>query len=133
MPTRRRYTARSCHTIRTRRATHRAKRRATHYRGGTATHVLDTSFRGLRAVHRDPWIFVIDSFLSDHECDSLVAKSVQNRAHGTRSVSGGQTTRTNHEVLVHADEVPRIRQRMKQLLCLHDAGEYGASTPSRGA
>ena len=36
---------------------------------------INKDFPGLRAIHKDPWIFIIDGMFSDSECDALVAKT----------------------------------------------------------
>ena len=37
-------------------------------------HTINTGTRGLREVSSEPYIFTVDDFLSDAECDELIAK-----------------------------------------------------------
>ena len=38
-------------------------------------HFINPTYPGLRALHADPWIFVVDDFLSPSECTHLIEKA----------------------------------------------------------
>ena len=35
-------------------------------------HVIDINYPGLRCIHKDPYIFIIEDFLSDSECNNII-------------------------------------------------------------
>lgn len=46
-----------------------------HYTDDNTHHFINKTFPGLRAIHKEPWIFEVDNFLSEAECARLIEAS----------------------------------------------------------
>ena len=79
-------------------------------------HRINASYPGLQLVHEEPYIFVVNGFLTDDECDRLVAKAEAGGEGGWgRQVGGGPVVRTSGGVVCEDGEVPSIRRKMMDL------------------
>eukprot|EP00986_Skeletonema_menzelii_P018381 scaffold26631_cov139-Skeletonema_menzelii.AAC.22 len=80
-------------------------------------HQLNQQFPGLTRIHQDPDIYAIDNFLTDEECDRLIAKSqphlvpclVKNDKTG---IAEQDPVRTSTNTNVPQSEVPSIVEKM---------------------
>ena len=80
-------------------------------------HQLNQQYPGLQRIHQDPDIYSIDNFLTDEECDRLIAKSqphlvpclVKNDKTG---VAEQDPVRTSTNTNVPQSEVPSIVEKM---------------------
>jgi len=81
-------------------------------------HHINTAYPGLQLIQEEPFIFVINDFLSPDECARLKNKADQG---GLRpQVGGGMVERTSTGVVCTKDEVPTIQQKMMDLIHIHD-------------
>ena len=84
---------------------------------GCAFHQINLQYPGLRLVSEEPYIFAIDHFFSDHECDRLIEKmehSVERQsASSDKLLEAGE--RTSLSVIPRNDEVAGLRRRLAEL------------------
>jgi len=85
-------------------------------------HGINTRVPGLQLVHEWPYIFVVDKFLSDSECDELVKKMIfssEQKNSGSDAHGGAPQrdadTRTSMSVVARNTEVAGIRRRLAGL------------------
>ena len=74
---------------------------------------IDADFPGLRAVHRDPWIFLVSNLLSCDECEHLMVKA---RPHFQPSYGYSNSHRTSSECRIARKETQGIQARYSKLL-----------------
>jgi len=85
-------------------------------------HRINTQYPGVQLVHEEPYILVVDKFLSDWECDELVKKiifSSEQKNSGSGAHGGAPQrdadTRTSMSVVARNTEVAGIRKRLAKL------------------
>lgn len=82
-------------------------------------HTIDTGTRGLREVSSEPYIFTIDDFLSEAECDVLIAKmadqSVVEEQPSSKKLER-RAERTSRSVVPQNAEVAGLRDRLAALV-----------------
>jgi len=85
-------------------------------------HRINTQYPGVQLVHEEPYILVVDKFLSDSECDELVKKiifSSEQKNSGSGAHGGAPQrdadTRTSMSVVARNTEVAGIRKRLAKL------------------
>ena len=85
---------------------------------------INTDYPGLQLIHEEPFIFIVNNFLSDDECDRLIHKAMIGTLNGQNSlrpqIGGGAVVRTSNGVVCENDEVPTIRQKMCDLTTITD-------------
>jgi len=72
---------------------------------------INPRFPGLRAVHKDPWIFVCEDVLSPAVCEALINKAEPSLVPWTT-----RHDRTSADVCLPHDEVPGVQSRLSELL-----------------
>ena len=82
-------------------------------------HTIDTGTRGLREVSAEPYIFTIDDFLSEAECDALISKMadqsvVEEQPSSEKLQRRGE--RTSRSVVLQNAEVAGLRDRLAALV-----------------
>jgi len=82
-------------------------------------HTIDTGTRGLREVSAEPYIFTIDGFLSEAECDALISKMadqsvVEEQPSSEKLQRRGE--RTSRSVVPQNSEVAGLRDRLAALV-----------------
>ena len=85
---------------------------------------INTEYPGLQLIHEEPFIFLVNNFLSDDECDRLVQKALAGTSNGGETlrpqIGGGAVVRTSNGVVCEHEEVPTIRQKMSNLANVPD-------------
>jgi len=86
-------------------------------------HHIDASFPGLQLVHERPFIFCVQDFLSERECDALMAKMA---AAASSQLSDGAAsergrTRTSRSAVLRNDECAAVRARLARLAAVSTA------------
>jgi len=86
---------------------------------------INTEYPGLQLIHEDPFVFVVNNFLADDECDRLIQKAMTGTASvGTNKlrpqIGGGAVVRTSNGVVCENEEVPTIRQKISDLANVPD-------------
>ncbi len=85
---------------------------------------INTEYPGLQLIHEEPFIFLVNNFLTDEECDRLVHKAMVGTLNGQSSlrpqIGGGAVVRTSNGVVCEDEEVPTIRQKMSALTKVTD-------------
>ena len=81
-------------------------------------HTINTGTRGLREVSSEPYIFTVDDFLSEAECDALIAKMadqsvVEEQPSSEKLQRRGE--RTSRSVVPQNAEVAGLRQQTTPL------------------
>jgi hypothetical protein len=85
------------------------------YQGQNLFHQIDLGYPGLQLVRERPYIFIVNQFLSDEECELLLAKA------GAASLSqqlvgeSDAAARTSTGCCLHRAEVPGFRSRVARL------------------
>ena len=79
---------------------------------------INTAYPGLQLIHEEPYIFLINNFLSADECSRLRAKADDGMLRP--QIGGGSVDRTSSGVVCTRDEVPSIQQKMMELTSIHD-------------
>lgn len=74
---------------------------------------INVDFPGLRAIHKDPWIFLVKDLLTPAECELLMAKA---RPHFQSSAGYSNGHRTSCECRLARRETQGIQSRYSQLL-----------------
>jgi len=74
---------------------------------------INADFPGLRAIHRDPWIFLVSDLLSRAECEELMVKA---GPHFQSSGGYSNNFRTSCECRVARHETQRLHARYAKLL-----------------
>ena len=82
-------------------------------------HTIDTGTRGLSEVSAEPYIFTIDDFLSEAECDALISKMadqsvVEEKPSSEKLQRRGE--RTSRSVVPQNAEVAGLRDRLATLV-----------------
>ena len=77
---------------------------------------INTDYPGLQLIHEDPFVFVVNNFLTDDECDRFIQKAMTGTASAGRNslrpqVGGGAVVRTSNGVVCENEEVPTVRQK----------------------
>jgi len=88
-------------------------------------HKINTEYPGLQLIHEDPFVFVVNNFLTDDECDHLVQKAMAGTISNGREalrpqIGGGAVVRTSSGAVCENEEVPTIRQKMSDLANVPD-------------
>lgn len=93
---------------------------------------INTDYPGLQLIHEDPFIFIVNNFLTNEECDRLVRKAMTgnnkdtnlHNGEGTSAlrpqVGGGAVVRTSSGVVCENGEVPAIHRKMSCLANVSD-------------
>ena len=74
---------------------------------------INAGFPGLRAIHKDPWIFLVPDLLSRDECEQLMVKA---RPHFQPSYGYSNSHRTSSECRLARTETQKIQSRYSKLL-----------------
>ena len=74
---------------------------------------INVDFPGLRAIHRDPWIFLVSDLLTPDECQQLMDKA---RPHMQSSYAYSNAHRTSSEFRIARNETQGIQSRYSKLL-----------------
>jgi len=74
---------------------------------------INVNFPGLRAIHKDPWIFLVPDLLTQDECEQMVAKALP---HFQPSYSYSHAHRTSSECRIARKETRGIQSRYSELL-----------------
>ena len=82
-------------------------------------HTIDTGTRGLSEVSAEPYIFTIDDFLSEAECDALISKMadqsvVEEKPSSEKLQRRGE--RTSRSVVLQNAEVAGLRDRLAAMV-----------------
>jgi hypothetical protein len=84
-------------------------------------HRINTSYPGLQLIHQEPYIFIINNFLTPQECARLRAKADADDGMLLRpQIGGGSVSRTSTGVVCTREEVPTIQQKMMHLTAIHN-------------
>lgn len=85
-------------------------------------HKINLKYPGLQLIHEEPYIFIVNNFLSNDECDRLIQKSMGPESSNMREqFGGGSVVRTSSGVVCVNDEVPTIRKEMADLANIQDS------------
>ena len=117
------------------RARHVALRRAGHllnpryahlpldeFRQQRLFHHIDLGFPGLQLVHRQPFVFIVNSFLSADECQLLLDKAGAADAMRQQLVGESDASaRTSTGCVARRDELPALRRRVARLCAVKEA------------
>mmetsp|Transcript_40536 Transcript_40536/g.79312 ORF Transcript_40536/g.79312 Transcript_40536/m.79312 type:complete len:341 (+) Transcript_40536:67-1089(+) len=79
---------------------------------------INTDYPGLQLIHEKPFIFLVNDFFTDDECDRLINKAME--AGLRRQIGGGSVVRTSNGVVCENEEVPTIRRKMADLTNISD-------------
>jgi hypothetical protein len=74
---------------------------------------INVDFPGLRAIHKEPWIFLVPDLLSRDECEELMAKAAP---HFQSADGYSNNHRTSSECRIARKETQRIQSRYAKLL-----------------
>ena len=74
---------------------------------------INAAFPGVRAIHKDPWIFLVPDLLSRAECEQLMAKATP---HFRPSDGYSNTHRTSSECRISRKETHGLQSRYAKLL-----------------
>ena len=74
---------------------------------------INADFPGLRAIHKNPWIFLVPDLLSGNECEQLMAKAVP---HFQNAFGYSNNHRTSCECRIARKETNGIQSRYSKLL-----------------
>lgn len=80
---------------------------------------INTAYPGLQLINEEPYIFIINNFLTPNECARLRAKADQ-QGMLRPQIGGGAVQRTSTGVVCIHDEVPTIQHKMMQLTNVDD-------------
>mmetsp|Transcript_40841 Transcript_40841/g.41461 ORF Transcript_40841/g.41461 Transcript_40841/m.41461 type:complete len:361 (+) Transcript_40841:50-1132(+) len=78
-------------------------------------HKINTHYPGLQLIHEDPFIFLVNQFLTEDECTRLMQKAMTDTHLIRPQIGGGAVVRTSNGVVCENEEVPTIRQKMSEL------------------
>lgn len=106
---------------------------------------INTDYPGLQLIHEEPYIFIVNNFLTDNECDRLIQKTIQTDNSGSSissgsctptndgeevvattttslrpQIGGGSVIRTSNGVVCENEEVPTVRKKMTDLTNVSD-------------
>ena len=79
---------------------------------------INTAYPGLQLIHQEPFIFIINNFLTPDECRRLRRKADEGMLRP--QVGGGAVERTSSGVVCTRDEVPSIQRKMMELTNIRD-------------
>lgn len=82
---------------------------------------INTTFPGLQLIHQEPYIFIINNFLTPNECSRLRAKADNGMLRP--QIGDGSVTRTSSGVVCTREEVPTIQQKMMDLTAIRDISQ----------
>ena len=86
------------------------------YKAQSHFHQIDTSFPGLQLISEEPYIFLVQSFLSDIECRELMLHYGQSSSLTGSAISSEQEKiRTSTQVLLRPGEFPWLTDRLARL------------------
>lgn len=74
---------------------------------------LNTSYPGLQLIHEKPYIFIVNNFLNQAECNKMLAKVGANMAPSVRSTN--TIVRTSTTAIAENSELPEFRDRVGNL------------------
>ena len=74
---------------------------------------INVDFPGLRAIHKEPWIFLVSDLLTGEECERMMAKALP---HFEPSGSYSNGHRTSSECRIARSETRGIQSRYSKLL-----------------
>jgi len=74
---------------------------------------INVKFPGLRAIHKDPWIFLVSDLLTHSECEQMMAKA---EPHFQPSSYYSNAHRTSFECRIARKETQGIQARYSKLL-----------------
>eukprot|EP00571_Detonula_confervacea_P001958 CAMPEP_0172320818 /NCGR_PEP_ID=MMETSP1058-20130122/41522_1 /TAXON_ID=83371 /ORGANISM="Detonula confervacea, Strain CCMP 353" /LENGTH=384 /DNA_ID=CAMNT_0013036169 /DNA_START=640 /DNA_END=1790 /DNA_ORIENTATION=+ len=85
-------------------------------------HQINQQFPGLKRIHQDPDIYAIENFLTENECDGIIAKAaphlqpclVQNERNGKEEQD---PVRTSMNANLPQVEVPTIMKKITDMAC----------------
>eukprot|EP00445_Apocalathium_hangoei_P031298 CAMPEP_0203931992 /NCGR_PEP_ID=MMETSP0359-20131031/70469_1 /ASSEMBLY_ACC=CAM_ASM_000338 /TAXON_ID=268821 /ORGANISM="Scrippsiella Hangoei, Strain SHTV-5" /LENGTH=358 /DNA_ID=CAMNT_0050861393 /DNA_START=32 /DNA_END=1108 /DNA_ORIENTATION=- len=77
---------------------------------------VNSEYLGLRAVHRDPWIFVVPNLLSQQECEQLMIKASMQMKSSAQDASRGAMHRNSSDCRIARQETLRLQSRYCELL-----------------
>ena len=86
------------------------------YRGQGLFHKINLEYPGLQLVHEKPYIFVVNNFISQDECRILLQKAKNLAPQTSAQAEGDKETRKSTGCVLHNEEVPRLLERMAQLV-----------------
>lgn len=76
---------------------------------------VNIDFPGLRAIHRDPWIFVVPNLLSSRECEQLMMKAGAHMRGSERDAARGAAHRNSMDCRVAKQETVGLQSRYAKL------------------
>jgi prolyl 4-hydroxylase len=86
-------------------------------------HHINKKFPGLRAIHKDPWIFLVPNLLSPEQCRALMIKGGKYFTHSTTTLKGDKgeskvhgESRSSWDVRIPFDEVPKTQNLFSEVL-----------------
>ena len=74
---------------------------------------INADFPGLRAIHKEPWIFLVSDLLSRKECEQMMEKA---KPHFQPSYGYSNSHRTSDECRIARRETQQIQSRYARLL-----------------
>lgn len=67
-------------------------------------------------IHEEPFVFIVNKFFADDECDRLIQKALTGTSNGGKTlrpqIGGGAVVRMSNGVVCENEEVPTIRHKM---------------------
>ena len=87
-------------------------------------HRINVLYPNLQLIHEEPYIFIVNNFLTDDECDRLIQKATSpsdtSRSKLRQQIGGGSVVRSSTGIVCENEEVPTIRQKMCELTNVDD-------------
>jgi hypothetical protein len=83
-------------------------------------HKINMNYPGLQLIHEEPFVFLINNLLTEHECTRLREKAT-NGTPLRPQIGGGSVVRTSSGVVCLNEEVPSIRTKMMDLIRVADS------------
>ena len=85
------------------------------YLAQKAFHRIDVSHPGVRLVHKNPFIFVVDDLATPAECAELIAAHHDGRQQSSATAPEQEALRTSTTVFPPAREVAWLRERIAKI------------------
>jgi hypothetical protein len=82
---------------------------------------INTAYPGLQLIHEEPFIFIVNDFLSSDECTRLIGKAEQGSLRA--QIGGGGVVRTSQGVVCMHEEVPTIQSKLMDLVQVPHQGQ----------
>ncbi|CAE8609956.1 unnamed protein product [Polarella glacialis] len=73
-------------------------------------------YPGLRAIHKDPWIFVVSNLLTRYECQQLIIKASMHMTESARDAGRGATHRNSRDCRIARGETMALQSKYSALL-----------------